>query len=175
VLPTVFFVLGAYGVYALYAVGLDRQGRRLRLTSKSRNFWLARGLAWLGLGLLFWFLIQLSPRYADHRIKLAGILGSSVMEEPAAVRVEPQPVSQSLPRLKPSKQPAYALLHPETPPVHLTPPPKTIRPRARVIHRAKMKSVTLAPAKKNKAVSQVSRKAKDKGTAKSRNKRKKAG
>ena len=169
-LPTVVFVLGAYGFYALYAVGTQRQERRLRERWRPRRLWLVRAAGWLGLGLVLSVLVYLSPHSADDRAKMAAVLGLAGQESQGVSGggVPLPPLALKLP--PPGQQPAYALLHPETPAVNPAPPGKP--KRARAGPRGKIhKGLFPAPVKKPRLAAQTGKKGKDKGVARSRSKK----
>jgi hypothetical protein len=124
-LPTILFILGAYGLYALVLVWCQWQRSRWtgrRRQGRPRWLTLTGGAIFLGifLGLTSW----LAPSNSDQKLKLAGILGVSESEvdlakqaslRAATLRLEPKP---------PQGEPAYTLLHPESPP-SLLPPAKS--------------------------------------------------
>jgi hypothetical protein len=171
VLPTLAVILWAYGMYALFAFILQRKGGQPRGQSswgKLTGFILVGGIA--GLGLILWCCY--SPDETDHRLKLAGFLGTVYAEGwPDRVdKVEYPPVKASNRGM--GEQPAYALLHPETPSSQIEPEKKLIRPRP---SRAAKKPTSVVQEKSGKtakvAVTPSSKK--DKTAAKSRSKKKK--
>jgi hypothetical protein len=123
-LPTILFILGAYGLYALAVVWCQWQRSRfLGTRGKGRPRWLTLtgGAVFLGvfLSLLFW----LAPANPDQKVKLAGILGVSEGEVGLAKQADLRAATLHLEQTPPGGQPAYALLHPESPP-SLLPPAK---------------------------------------------------
>ena len=114
-LATLAVVLWAYGMYALFSYIFHRQGGYVRSRSRWRK--LSRltlvGGVTAGVGLIFWCCLY--PDKHDQRLKLAGFLGTVYAEGwPDRVdRLKYPPVKS--PNQGASEQPAYALLHPETP------------------------------------------------------------
>jgi hypothetical protein len=174
VLATLAVVLWAYGMYALFSYIYHRQGGNVRSRSRWRK--LSRltlvGGVTAGVGLIFWCCLY--PDKHDQRLKLAGFLGTVYAEGwPDRVdRLKDQPVKGS--NLGASEQPAYALLHPETPASQVGPEKKLPKPRP---SRVASKGHSVAPqdkagknAKVTKAPAQPSKK--DKIAAKSRAKKK---
>ena len=173
-LATLAVVLWAYGMYALFSYIFHRQGGNVRSRSRWRK--LSRltlvGGVTAGVGLIFWCCLY--PDKHDQRLKLAGFLGTVYAEGwPDRVdRLKDPPVKS--PNQGASEQPAYALLHPETPANQIEPGKKLPKPRpSRVAPKgpsvgpqdraAKTAKVTKAPALPSK---------KDKMAAKSRAKKK---
>jgi hypothetical protein len=125
-LPTILFILGAYGLYALAVVWCQWQRSRfLGKRGKGRPRWLTLtgGAAFLGvfLTLLFW----LAPANPDQKVKLAGILGVTEGESGLAKQADLRAATLHLEQTPQGGQPAYALLHPESPP-SLLPPAKPL-------------------------------------------------
>jgi hypothetical protein len=115
VLATLAVIFWAYGMYALFSYLYQRQGGYVR----SRGRWgrLSRltlvGGVTAGVGLIFWCCLY--PEKHDQRLKLAGFLGT-VYAEGWPDRVDrPKDPPVKSPNQGGSEQPAYALLHPETP------------------------------------------------------------
>ena len=128
-LATLAVVLWAYGMYALFSYILHRQGGYVR----SRSRWRKVGKLTLvggftaAVGLIFWCCLY--PDKHNQRLKLAGFLGT-VYAEGWPDRVDPlkdPPVKT--PNQGASEQPAYALLHPETPASQVDPEKKLPKPR----------------------------------------------
>ena len=173
-LATLAVVFWAYGMYALFSYIFPRQGGYVR----SRSRW--RKLSWLtlvggvtaGVGLIFWCCLY--PDKHDQRLKLAGFLGTVYAEGwPDRVDRQNDPPVKS-PNQGASEQPAYALLHPETPASQVGPEKKLPKPRP---SRVASKGTSVAPkdkagknAKVTKAPTPPSKK--DKIAAKSRAKKK---
>jgi hypothetical protein len=129
VLATLAVILWAYGMYALISFVFHRQGNY----SRSRHRW--RKLSWLtlvggataGVGFLVWCCLY--PDKHDQRLKLAGFLGTVYAEGwPDRVDGVKYPPVKTL-NQGTSEQPAYALLHPETPANQIGPEKKVLKPR----------------------------------------------
>ena len=177
-LATLAVVLWAYGMYALFSYIFHRQGGQVRSQVRIRSPWRKLGRLALvggvtaGVGLIFWCCLY--PDKHDQRLKLTGFLGTVYAEGwPDRVdRLKEPPVKSANPGL--SEQPAYALLHPETPVSQVGPEKKLPRPRP---SRVASKGPSVAPhdkagnrARVNKTPASPSKK--DKMTAKSRTKKK---
>jgi hypothetical protein len=174
VLATLAVVLWAYGMYALFSYIFHRQGGYVR----SRSRW--RKLSWLtlvggvtaGVGFIFWCCLY--PDKHDQRLKLAGFLGTVYAEGwPDRVdRLKDPPVKS--PNQGASEQPAYALLHPETPASQVGPEKKLPKPRP---SRVAPKGPSVAPQDKASKIAKVTKapappSKTDKMAAKSRAKKK---
>ena len=173
-LPTLAVILWAYGMYALFSFIFHRQGGYVRSRSRWRK--LSRltlvGGVTAGVGLIFW--CCLSPDKHDQRLKLAGFLGTVYAEGwPDRVdRLKYPPVKS--PNQGASEQPAYALLHPETPASQVGPEKKLPKPRP---SRVAPKGRAVAPQDKAGKIAKVTKapappSKKDKVAAKSRAKKK---
>jgi hypothetical protein len=174
VLATLAVVFWAYGMYALFSYIFHRQGGQVR----SRSRWRKLGRLTLvggvtaGVGFIFWCCLY--PDKHDQRLKLAGFLGTVYAEGwPDRVdRLKEPPVKSA--NQGTSEQPAYALLHPETPVSQVGPEKKLPRPRpTRVV----LKGSSAAPQDKAGNKAKVSKtpaspSKKDKMAAKSRAKKK---
>jgi len=122
-LPTIFFIIAAYTLYALVVVWCRWQRSRFsgrRGQGRPRWLTLAGGAVFLGifLSILSW----LAPAGPDQKMRLAGILG--VAEEGDlrwARQADLRAATLHLDQKSPDGQPAYAMLHPESPP-SLQPP-----------------------------------------------------
>jgi hypothetical protein len=118
VLPTLIFILWAYGMYALISSLSGRKGSRFRPRSPWKKYgWLGLvgGVA-LGAGLIV--VLAQSFDEHNHHLKLAGFLGTVWAEgwpDKVERRVEEPPVKGT----SSGDQPVYALLHPGTPPAKL--------------------------------------------------------
>ena len=127
----------------------------------------------MGIGLILWCCY--SPDRHDQRLKLAGFLGTVYAEGwPDRVdKVEYPPVKAA--NQGTGEQPAYALLHPETPASQIEPEKKLIRPRpnrdAKKRQTASVHEKAGKTAKVTKNVTSSSKK--DKMAAKSHAKKKK--
>ena len=113
VIPTLVFVLWAYGMFALISALSGRKGSRFRARSSWRKYgWLALAAgAAAGVGLV----VVMAQSYDEesHRLKLAGFLGTVWAEGwPDKVErwVEDPPAKSTASR----DQPVYALLNPGT-------------------------------------------------------------
>lgn len=173
-LPTIAVILWAYGMYALFSFILQRKGGQSRGQSRWRKFSgyiLVSGI--LGVGLILWCCY--SPDKTDQRLKLTGFLGTVYAEGwPDRVdKVEYPPVKAQ--NQGAGEQPAYALLHPETPTSQIEPEKKLIRPRpSRVAKKRQTPSVQEKAGKAGKVTKTVTPSSKkDKMAAKSRAKKKK--
>ncbi len=147
-LATLAVVLWAYGMYALFSYIFHRQGGQVR--SRSRRRKLGRlalvGGVTAGVGLIFWCCLY--PDKHDQRLKLTGFLGTVYAEGwPDRVdRLKEPPVKSANPGA--SEQPAYALLHPETPVSQVGPEKKFPRPRpSRVASKGPYPHLMIRPAK----------------------------
>ena len=121
-LPTVLFIIAAYTLYAL-VVGWCRwqRFRFLESQNKARHRWLTLAGGALSLGLLCYVIFWMAPAEPDQNLRLANILGVSEgeawLQRAAMLPKIPLPLDQR----QPDGQPAYALLHPESPPSLLPP------------------------------------------------------
>jgi hypothetical protein len=129
-------------MYALISLVFHRQGGHIR----SRSRW--RKLSWCTLvfgataGVAFLVWCCLYPDKHDQRLKLAGFLGTVYAEGwPDRVGGLNLPPVKT-PVLGSSDQPAYALLHPETPANQIQPEKKLPKPRP---GRAVPKGKSIAP------------------------------
>jgi hypothetical protein len=125
-LPTIFFILGAYALYALVVVWCRWQRTRfLGKRGQGRPRWLtlAGGAVFLGLflSLTFW----LAPSSSDQKIRLAGILGVSDGDADLAKQASLRAATLQLDQKPTGGQPGYTMLHPESPP-SLAPPTKSL-------------------------------------------------
>jgi hypothetical protein len=142
VVATLAVVLWAYLMYALFSFLYHRRGGYVRGRSRWRRLrWLALvGGVTVGVGLISWGCL-----YADKHnqgLKLSGFLGTVYAEGwPDRVdHLQYPPVKTQSPGA--SEQPAYALLHPETPASQIEPEKKLPRPRP---SRAASKGRAVAP------------------------------
>jgi hypothetical protein len=174
VLATLAVVLWAYGMYALFSYIFHRQGGQVRGRSRWRKLGrltLVGGVT-AGVGLIFW--CCLFPDKHDQRLKLAGFLGTVYAEGwPDRVdRLKEPPVKSTGQGV--SEQPAYALLHPETPASQIGPEKKFPRPRPSRVGPKGSSAASQDKAGKNVKVNKTpaSPSKKDKLAAKSRAKKK---
>jgi len=174
VLATLAVVLWAYGMYALFSFLYYRQGAYVRSRSRWRKLsWFALvGGVTAGVGFIFWGGVYADKH--DQRLKLAGFLGTVYAEGwPDRVdRLKYPPVKSPNPGS--SEQPAYALLHPETPDSQIGPEKKLPKPRP---SRVAPKGPAVAPQDKAGKGAKVTKTSappskKDKVAAKSRAKKK---
>jgi len=171
VLPTLAVILWAYGMYALFSFIFQRKGGQPRGRGRKLSGFTLVG-AILGLGLILWCCY--SPDKHDQRLKLAGFLGTVYAEGPDRVdKVEYPPVKAQ--NQGAGEQPAYALLHPETPASQIEPEKKLIRPRPnRDAKKGQTPSVHEKAGKTTKVTKNVTPSPKkDKMAAKNRAKKKK--
>jgi hypothetical protein len=167
-LPTIFFIIAAYALYALVLVWCQWQRSRfLGRRGKGRPRWLTLtgGAIFLGvfLSLVFW----LAPVKPDQKVSLAGILGVSEGEVELAKQANLRAATLHLNQTPPGAQPAYALLHPESPP-SLLPPAKPLV--GSQLH--KLKGNRASESHKPKVEARLSKK--DKASGKVKAKKKKA-
>jgi hypothetical protein len=159
-------------MYALFSLVYHRQGGYVRTRSRWRKLSrlaLAGGVA-AGVGFIFWCCLYADKN--DQRLKLAGFLGTVYAEGwPDRVdRLQYPPVKS--PNQGAPEQPAYALLHPETPASQIGPEKKLPKPRPnRVVPKGKKLASQDKAGKITKAPAPPSKK--DKVAAKSRTNKKK--
>ena len=166
-LPTLAVILWAYGVYALIFGLSRRKGGYLRGRRRGRGVrWLAL-LGATGAGLALVLYLSGAWGQQDHSLKLSGFMGTVWAEGwPDKVdRLEYPPVKNQ----DPGDKPAYALLHPETPPVQVT--PEKTGPKPRPVRKPKVSKAVGAQAKTAKAAALPAKK--DKTAAKNKAKKKK--
>jgi hypothetical protein len=161
VLPTLVFILWAYGMYALISTLAGRKGAKFRARGPGRRYgWLALAAGGLvGLGLTV--VLAQSFNEKDHNLKLAGFLGTVWAEgwpDQVDRGVEYPPIKDTAA----GEQPAYALLHPGTAPAELA--QKKTLPKPRPIKKPKVRKPPVPQAKGAKPAVQVAKK--DKGAAK---------
>lgn len=162
-LPTLLFIIWAYGMYALISTITGRKGNRLRGRSPWRRYgWL--GLvagAGAGLGLA----VVLAQSFDDqpHKLKLSGFMGT-VWAEGWPDRVEQRQDYPPIKRAAEGDQPVYASLHPGTSPAELA--QEKTGPKPRPAQKPKMRHNAASQAKGGKAGTQVAKK--DKGAAKNK-------
>jgi len=154
VVPTLVFVLWAYGMYALISALSGGKGSRFRARSSWRKYGglaLAAGAA-AGVGLVL--VMAQSYEGKNHRLKLAGFLGTVWAEgwpDRVAQRVEDPPVKST-----PSgDKPVYALLHPGTSLAGPVQAKAASKPRA---HKPKRQKVEVSQAKGAKIMAQKPKK-----------------
>ncbi|HEX9883432.1 MAG TPA: hypothetical protein VGA79_05660 [Desulfobaccales bacterium] len=156
-LPTLAVILWAYGIYALIYGMSRRRGGYLRGRHRGRGVgWLAV-LGSTGAGLALLLYLTAFPGQQNPNLKLSGFLGTVWAEGwlDKVDRVEYPVVKDQ----GPGDKPAYALLHPETPPMQVAPekngpkPRPAPKPKVRKAAGAQVKTAKAAapPAKKEKA------------------------
>jgi hypothetical protein len=168
VLPTLAVILLTYGMYALLSFIFQRRGGQSRGRGRKLSGFTLVG-AILGFGLILWCCY--SPDKHEQRLKLAGFLGTVYAEGwPDRVdKMEYPPVKAA--NQGAGEQPAYALLHPETPAGQIEPEKKLIRPRPAKKRQTPSVEKSGKSAKVTKTATPSAKK--DKMAAKSRAKKKK--
>jgi len=162
VLPTLAVILWAYGMYALVRAWSRKKNGHYLYRSRGRRYALLALMAGTGvaLGAVFW--LSLGNEQQDHGLKLAGFLGTVWAEgqpEKADGRLDvPQIKGQTA-----NGQPAYALLHPETPAGQLE--GEKTKPAPRRLQKPKLKKGASVQAKAGKPAPPAQKK--DKLAAKS--------
>jgi hypothetical protein len=179
VLATLAVILWAYGMYALISFVFHRKGGYIRSRSRWRKLsWFALvGGATAGVGFLVWCCLY--PDKHDQRLKLAGFLGTVYAEGwPDRVDGLKYPLEKT-PNPETSGQPAYALLHPETPANQIglekkvpKPRPSRVAPKARAAappdkagKAVKVTKTTAPPSKKDKLAAKSRAKKKNRSNA----------
>jgi hypothetical protein len=169
-LPTFLFILAVLGLYALTLAWCRRRNFPFqRRGLKERPRWLALLYGAAGstlfLGLVFW----LAPASQDQKVRLAGVLGvtegEAWLDAKASPRVEKPPVKEQVS----GGQPAYALLHPESP-SSLQPPAKPAMGAA-PLRKPKVKRAPVPASKKPKTVVKLAKKEKVPAKAKAKKKK----
>ncbi len=160
-LPTLVFILWAYGMYALISALAGRKGSKFRARGPGRRYgWLALAAGGLvGLGLTV--VLAQSFNEQDHNLKLAGFLGTVWAEgwpDKVNQRVEYPPIKGTAA----GAQPVYALLHPGTSPAELA--QEKTAPKPRPIKKPTVRKAPVPQAKGAKPAVQMAKK--DKGAAK---------
>ena len=148
-LPTLVFILWAYGMYALISALAGRKGSKLRVRSPWRRYgWLGL-VATTGIGLGLAVVLAQSFDQENQSLKLSGFLGTVWADgwpEQVERRVEDPPI-KSTPA---GDQPVYALLHPGTSPAELA--QEKTAPKPRAAHKPKVRKAPAPQAKGAKAV-----------------------
>ncbi len=137
-LPTILFILGAYGLYALVVVWCRWQ--RSRFSSRRRQGrprWLTLAGGAVFLGIFLCLTTWLAPSNPDQKMKLAGILGVSEGDIDLAKQASLRAATLHLEQKPPNGEPAYTSLHPESPPSLLPPAKSTLG--AVPLHKPKVK------------------------------------
>ncbi len=154
-LPTLVFILWAYGMYALISALAGRKGAKFRTRGPGRHYgWLALGAgALVGLGLIV--VLAQSFDEKDHNLKLSGFLGTVWAEgwpDKMDQRVEYPPIKSTAA----GDQPVYALLHPGTSPAELA--QEKTAPKPRPIKKPKVRKTAAETAKNGKVATQKQKK-----------------
>ncbi len=164
-LPTLVFILWAYGMYALISALAGRKGSRLRARSPWRRYgWLGL-VATTGVGLGLAVVLAHSFDQENHSLKLSGFLGTVWADgwpEQVDRRVEDPPIKSTAS----GDQPVYALLHPGTSPAELA--QEKTAPKPRPALKPKMRKSPAPQAKGAKVVTQKPKK--EQAAAKSKTK-----
>lgn len=152
-LPTLVFILWAYGMYALISALAGRKGTRFRARGSGRRFgWLALVVgAGAGLGLAVVMAQSLDDRHQN--LRLSGFMGTVWAEgwpDKVEQRVEYPPIKVTAA----GDQPVYALLHPGTSSADLAQEKTALKPRPV----KKPKKAAVPPAKGVKVVAQKPKK-----------------
>lgn len=149
-LPTILFIVGAYGLFALYKFlyrppsgGYRRRGRR------AKTGWLKISAAGIGLGLLGGLFIWLPSLSKTDDLKMAGLFVLPQERDRLAPKTDPHLATLTAEGSPTLEQPAYALLHPETPAVKILPDKKAAGPG--LLRKPKMAKLSRAKVKKNRA------------------------
>lgn len=171
-LPTLAFILWAYGMYALITAWSRRQGGKFRGRNRGRRYgWLTlAGSTAVGLGLILWLCFPQDQQ--EQNLKFAGFLGGYGWEDGRAVAktersLEPLPIKGR----EPGDQPAYAYLHPENPPNQIGPEKKP--PPARPLRKPKLQKLPKPQAKGGKVSTSSLKKEKAAGKTAQKNPKKK--
>jgi hypothetical protein len=161
-LPTLLFILGAYSIYALCAVWSRCSKRRLRsVRQEPRSSRVLLGGGVIALVCLIWLAVRLVPPSSHQGLHLSGVLGAA---EPGVVMARAELTPDKLPvgNASPGDHPAYALLHPETPPMLMPEkpssapsPPRKPKVKRTVNGEAHKKLVSNKPAGKEKPTGKV--------------------
>ena len=166
-LPTLLFILWAYGMYALISAlaGRGRKGSKFRTRGPGRRYgWLALGSGLL-LGLGLTVVLAQSFVEPDHNLGLAGFLGT-VWAEGWPDRVNQRMEYPPIKGTGIGNQPVYALLHPGTSPADLA--QEKTAAKLRPIKKPKVRNHLVPRAKSPKSANQLAKK--DKGAAKGKSK-----
>ena len=163
-LPTLVFILWAYGMYALISALAGRKGSRLRGRSPWRRYgWLGL-VATTGIGLGLAVVLAHSFDQENQSLKLAGFLGT-VWADGWPEQVERRGEDPPIKGTPAGDQPVYALLHPGTSPAELA--QEKTAPKLRPAHKPK---VNKAPASQPKGAKAVTKPKKEQLTAKNKSK-----
>lgn len=116
-LPTLLFILGVYSAYAIYTVW-SRCCRRRPTGGRPgpRPFRLMLGGGIIAGLCLLWLTARFAPPSSHKAFNLSGVLGGAEVGVVMA-RADLMPEKPPVANAAPGDHPAYALLHPETPPM----------------------------------------------------------
>ncbi|MDP3181598.1 MAG: hypothetical protein Q8M54_02130 [Desulfobaccales bacterium] len=171
-LPTLAFILGAYGMYALITAWSRRQGGKFKGRHRSRRYgWLTlAGSTALGLGLILW--LCLPPDHQEQNLRFAGFLGGLGWEDGGTAAKTERPL-ESLPIKGQGSgdKPVYAYLHPETPPQQIGAEKKP--PPARPLRKPKLQKLPKPQAKGGKVSTSSPKKEKAAGKTAQKSQKKK--
>ena len=164
-LPTLVFILWAYGMYALISALAGRKGTRFRGRGPGRRYgWLALVAgAVAGLGLAAVLAQSFDDRHQN--LKLAGFMGT-VWAEGWPDRVEQRLDYPPIKSTAAGDQPAYALLHPGTSPADLAQEKAKTGLKPRPAKKPKTQKASAPQAKGAKVMAQKPKK--DQAAAKSK-------
>jgi hypothetical protein len=155
VLPTLVFILWAYGMYALISALSGRKGSSFRPRSRWRRYgWLGL-LASTGVGVGLVVVMANSFDQGSQNLKLSGFLGTVWAEgwpDKVDRRVEYPPIKGPAS----GDQPVYALLHPGTSPAELA--QEKTAPKPRPVPKPKMRKAPGSQGKGAKTATQKSKK-----------------
>jgi hypothetical protein len=166
-LPTIIFILVAYGLFALYKVFYRPQGGRPRRRGRrAKTGWLKMTAAGIGLGVLGGLCIWLPSLSKTDNLKMAGFLVLPAEGDRLAPKTDQRLVTPPLKDVLTLDQPAYALLHPETPAVKILPDKKAAGPGP--LRKPKMAKLSGSKDKKNQAGPRAVKKGKAPSRAKTK-------
>jgi hypothetical protein len=150
-LPTILFMLAAYVIYALVMAWCHRQRYGFPGRAQARPRWLTLAKGVFVLGLALWFIFWLNPVTPDQQMRMAGMLGVTEGEALQASQAAPRVSGPHLKEKGTGGQPAYAMLHPESPPSLLPPakPPAGTQVRKLIGKRPQTPGVKSPPKESN--------------------------
>jgi hypothetical protein len=149
-LPTLLFILGAYGLFAVHAVWSRRQNGWSASRSRTRHTRLTFTGSGVCLMCLFLLSLWLGAEPQEENHKLAGLLltgkAHGWLADQASQHLEYLPIKSA----GSGEQPTYLFLHPETAAAQVLPEKK---PAPRQLRKSRLKKSPEARGKKGKAVS----------------------
>lgn len=154
-LPTLIFILWAYGMYALISALSGRRTGKYRAGGSRRRY------AWLGLtagavaGLGLAVLLAQSFDDQEHNLKLSGFLGT-VWADGWPDRMERRLEDPPMKSTPAGNQPVYALLNPGAPSTESA--QEKTAPKPRPAHKPKLGKTSAPQAKGSKVTAQKSKK-----------------